>query len=54
MENTRPIGYVSLKLPDGSTKQVSVEQAEAYRRLFREGHILEALAVINWPHIGDH
>jgi hypothetical protein len=54
METTRPIGYIALRMPDGSTKAVPVERAEAYQRLFREGHILEALAAIDWPTVGDH
>ena len=52
MDNVIPIGHVIIRLPDGTTQILPVEVAEAYKRLMREGHILEAMATVNWPKIG--
>lgn len=52
MDNVIPIGHVIVHLPDGTARTFPVEIAEAYKRLMREGHILEAMATVNWPKIG--
>lgn len=52
MDNGIPIGHIIVRLPDGTTQPLPIEVAEAYKRLMREGHILEALATVNWPRIG--
>ena len=52
METKPPIGHIVVKLPDGTAKHLPIEVAEAYKRLMREGHILEAMATVNWPKIG--